>query len=39
VVIALSAGLGAVTMRLVSPQHQAWIDEPEPDEEDEDTEE
>jgi hypothetical protein len=44
VVITLSAGLGGVAMRLVSPQRQAWIDEPEPewegdDEEDEDTEE
>lgn len=29
VVILLSAGLGAVTMYLVSPEHQAWIDEPE----------
>ncbi|NKR48391.1 hypothetical protein GS545_03975 [Rhodococcus hoagii] len=39
VVIILSAGLGAVTMRLVSPKHQAWTDEPEDewdDDEDED---
>ncbi|MFE4502447.1 DUF6301 family protein [Rhodococcus sp. NPDC056743] len=41
VVIVLSAGLGAVTMRLVSPKRQAWTDEPEDewdDEEDEDGE-
>ncbi|MBP1158236.1 MULTISPECIES: DUF6301 family protein [unclassified Rhodococcus (in: high G+C Gram-positive bacteria)] len=39
VVIILSAGLGSVAMRLVSPKHQAWTDEPEDewdDDEDED---
>lgn len=38
VVIILSAGLRSVAMRLVSPKHQAWTDEPE-DEWDEDEDE
>ncbi|WP_027503354.1 hypothetical protein [Rhodococcus sp. UNC363MFTsu5.1] len=35
VVIILSAGLGAVAMRLVSPKHQAWTDQSDEDWEDE----